>query len=381
MKLDDYAAVKYFRNNPDRNAVGIVTLIVGIIVFALYGIGNLLPDYDERVILLEDSWTSYPVSIYGLMYEGYDVKIEYDVLEGERVDMFILDEKNYMRIIEGQSYAKLFEIDSPTSGKEFTYTLIKDGPIYIIFHNTNTYSISFDVVITDLSTRIPGIFGLLLGIILTGIGLISLTGKKENDPNESAKRGSAHPNQKKTKQNLNHNEKLSKNERGKIIDELIKKGEISGDSYSERENKMKIRIAKKYAKGDQEAYNYIMKKFDEDGFNREKEPGKSLEEKKVEIAKKYAKQNPDLSLLEKAMKEQDRRKKEKDNIPLQKNPKESLENEEKIEKLKNRFDQITRATQDLAKLMELKEQGILSEEEFTKAFQKLKGKMDKGKKN
>ena len=96
MKLDDYAAVKYFRNNPDRNAVGIVTLIVGIIVFALYGIGNLLPDYDESVILLEDSWTSYPVSIYGLMYEGYDVKIEYDVLEGERVDMFILDEKQTM---------------------------------------------------------------------------------------------------------------------------------------------------------------------------------------------------------------------------------------------------------------------------------------------
>ena len=176
MSFDNLGPVKALRNNGNRTAIGVITLIIGIIVFLIFGIGNLLPDYDEEFILLEDDWGSFPVSIYGPMYEGDEVKIEFEVLEGERVNMFILDEENYMRLIDGQSYEELFGSSYTFSGKE-TYTLIKDGPIYIIFHNANTYSISLDVVITDLSVRIYGIFGVLFGLALIGIGIISLTGK------------------------------------------------------------------------------------------------------------------------------------------------------------------------------------------------------------
>ena len=183
MSFDNLGPVKALRNSGNRTAIGVITLIIGIIVFLIFGIGNLLPDYDEEFILLEDDWGSFPVSIYGPMYEGDEVKIEFEVLEGERVNMFILDEENYMRLIDGQSYEELFGSSYTFSGKE-TYTLIKDGPIYIIFHNANTYSISLDVVITDLSVRIYGIFGVLFGLALIAIGIISLTGKSELKENE-----------------------------------------------------------------------------------------------------------------------------------------------------------------------------------------------------
>ena len=197
MSFDDLGLVKALRNSGNRTAIGVITLIIGIIVFLIFGIGNLLPDYDERIVLLEDDWASYPVSIYGPMFEGDEVKIEFDVLEDERVNMFILDEENYMRLVEGQSYVELFEISYTFSGKE-TYTLIKDGPIYIIFHNANTHAISLDVVITDLSVRIYGIFGLLFGLALVAIGIISLTGKSGLKENEQFPIPENYPNQRQT---------------------------------------------------------------------------------------------------------------------------------------------------------------------------------------
>jgi len=196
MSFDNLGPVKALRNNKHRTNLGMGTLIIGIIVSLIFGIAVLLPaDYDESIILFENDWASYPVSIYAPMYEGDDVKIEFDVMEGERVDMFILDETNYFSFIDGQSYGKLFEIESLATGKEVTYTLIKDGPIYIIFHNTNTYSITLDVVITDETAVMYSTMWLLLGLLSLAIGVISLTGKSEIEEKEQVSIPRHYPNQ------------------------------------------------------------------------------------------------------------------------------------------------------------------------------------------
>ena len=196
MGFDKLGPVKALRNNIHRTNFGVGTLIIGIIVSLIFGAAVLFPaDYDERISLFEDEWVAYGVSIYGPMYEGDDVKIEFDVSDSARVDMFILDEKNYLNFIDGQAYGKLFDIEAPTSGKDITYTLIKDGAIYIIFHNTNTYSITLDVVITDETAVMYSRMWLLLGLVLITLGIISLTGKSEIEELEQFPISEHYPNQ------------------------------------------------------------------------------------------------------------------------------------------------------------------------------------------
>lgn len=248
MNLDDYAAVQSLRNNPNRNTAGIVTLIISVILLSIGILNTIFPaDYEERIILTEDGWISYPVSIYSPLYEGDEIRIEFEVGEKEYANVFIVDDENLLRLVDEQTYEKLFEIDSPINKKEIIYTLIKDGPINVVFYNPNFESITIDIVITDLQNLPYTIFYLLAGSLLGSVGIISLTGKEEAGKKESSNSMTqSNSNEEKTTPNINNNEGLSQNERNKIISNLAKEGKISG-GQDKWLNKKKAEIANKYA--------------------------------------------------------------------------------------------------------------------------------------
>ena len=181
MALDDFAPVRSLRNSRHRTAIGIITLILGVI-FLLLGLTLLVypEDYYERIALMEDDWASYPVSIYGPMYEGDEVKIEFEVVGDNNADMFIVDDNNVMLLLDEQPYETLFEIDRPVNSNEVVYVLAKDGPINVVFYNPNSEVITLDIAVTDMTYFPWMIFLLFSGILLATIGGIALTGRLDN---------------------------------------------------------------------------------------------------------------------------------------------------------------------------------------------------------
>ena len=181
MALDDFALVRSLRNSRHRTAIGIITLILGVI-FLLLGLSLLVfpEDYYERITLAEDGWISYPVSIYGPMYEGDEVKIEFEVVGDNNADMFIVDDNNVMLLLDEQPYETLFEIYRPVNSNEVMYVLVKDGPINVVFYNPNSEIITLDIAITDMTYFPITIFYLFLGILLVTIGGVTLTGRSDN---------------------------------------------------------------------------------------------------------------------------------------------------------------------------------------------------------
>ena len=181
MVLDDFGPVKSLRKPKHRTAIGIIMLILGVIVLFL-GLSLLVypEDYYESISLGEDGWIAYPVSIYGPMYEGDEVKIEFEVVGDNNADMFIVDNNNVMLLLDEQPYETLFEIDRPVNSNEVVYVLVKDGPINVVFYNPNSEVIILDIAITDMTYLPIMIVFLLLGILLATIGGIMLTGKSDN---------------------------------------------------------------------------------------------------------------------------------------------------------------------------------------------------------
>jgi hypothetical protein len=144
-------------------------------------------DYYESISLGEDGWLAYPVSIYGPMYEGDEVKIEFEVVGDNNADMFIVDNNNVMLLLDEQPYETLFEIDRPVNSNEVVYVLVKDGPINVVFYNPNSEVIILDIAITDMTYFPITIFYLFSGILLVTIGVVMLTGKSGNvEPDHSS---------------------------------------------------------------------------------------------------------------------------------------------------------------------------------------------------
>ena len=188
MVLDDFGPVVSLRKSRYRTAIGIITLILGVI-FLVLGLSLLVfpEDYYERITLAEDGWISYPVSIYGPMYEGDEVKIEFEVVGDNNADMFIVDDNNVMLLLDEQPYETLFEIDRPVNSNEVVYVLVKDGPINVVFYNPNSEVITLDIAVTDMTYFPITIFYLFSGILLVTIGGVTLTGKSGNvEPDHSS---------------------------------------------------------------------------------------------------------------------------------------------------------------------------------------------------
>jgi len=185
MFLDDFGPVKSLRKSRYKVPIIVITLILATICSYISFINFLYPyDYDEETPIASEYYISYEVSIYGPMFKGDVVEINYEVIGGENINLFIFDKSNLGRYATGETFAPLYE--STGSKDDIEYTLIKDGDIYIVFENTNTHTINLQVYIQDMSLIFYGQYiYLFFGVSFGAVGILALTGNSKDSDQDT----------------------------------------------------------------------------------------------------------------------------------------------------------------------------------------------------
>lgn len=182
--LDDIRPVNALRNSRFKVPIAVIALLLAAFsLYVSYSSFFYPYDYDEKTPIASGYYVAYQVSIYGPMFKGEEVEINYEVLGGESINLFIFDKGNLERWATGETFATLHE--STGSKDTLEYTLVKDGDIYIVFENDNSDNINLNVAIMD---KVGVFYGkylyLIIGIILGIVGILALTGNPNDRDQE-----------------------------------------------------------------------------------------------------------------------------------------------------------------------------------------------------
>ena len=193
MVLDDFGPVVSLRKSNYKVPIAVVALILATICLFVSITNFLYPyDYDEETPIASEYYVSYQVSVYGPMFEGDVVEINYEVIGGENIHFFIFDKSNLGRWATGETFAPLYE--STGSKDDIEYTLIKNGDIYIVFSNTNTHTINLQVSIQDMALIFYGQYlYLFLGVSFGAVGILALTGNSKDSDQDTFPNSDQYP--------------------------------------------------------------------------------------------------------------------------------------------------------------------------------------------